>query len=221
MKLPLPLALAVFLTCALACAAAAQNAVLPGLDDLPEPTRYLAGYVTAAGGAAVPFAGHWGDKDAGFKPSQAFSLAASKRVDEVLSYGLETAYSLKHQNRTAKDLEVKLFSFTPFVKVSYPQGETLYYGVLGAGLYQWNQPAYTAAGAKYPSDSGSSAGVNLGGGVSYPFWWGTRIGLDLRWHHVFNMKGNNFNLNAADNINVMLALHYGVWKNRPAASPAQ
>lgn len=214
-------ALPLLLVCALARGAAAQTAGLPGLDDLPEPTRYLAGYVTAAGGPAVPFAGHWGDKDAGFKPSKAFSLAASKRVDEVLSYGLETAYSLKHQNRTSKDLELRLFSFTPFIKVSFPQGETLYYGILGGGLYQWSQPAYTAGGAGHASDSGSSAGVNLGGGVSYPFWWGTRIGLDLRWHHVFNMKGSNFDLNAADNMNVMVALHYGVWKDRAAAAPAQ
>ena len=214
-------ALPLLLALALARSAAAQAPALPGLEDLPEPTRYLAGYVTACGGAAVPFAGHWGDKDAGFKPSPVFSLAASKRVDEVLSYGLESAYSLKHQDRTVKDLELRLFSFTPFVKVSFPQGETLYYGILGAGLYQWSQPAYTAAGVRHASDSGSSAGINLGGGVSYPFWWGTRIGLDLRWHHVFNMKGANFNLNSADNMNVMLALHYGVWKNRAAAALAQ
>ena len=211
-------ALVLFLTCALARVAPAQTAALPGLEDLPEPTRYLAGYVSAAGGLALPFSGHWGDAGAGFKPSPAFSLSASRRVDEVLSYGLETAYSLKHQNRTVKDLELKLFSFTPFVRVSFPQGEALYYGVLGAGIYQWNQPAYTAAGARHASDSGSSAGVNLGGGVSYPFWWGTRIGLDLRWHHVFNMTGANFSLNGADNFNVMLALHYGVWKNRAVAA---
>lgn len=209
-------ALALFLACALARTAAAQTAALPGLEDLPEPTRYLAGYVTAAGGLALPFGGHWGDAGAGFKPSTAISLSASKRVDEVLSYGLETAYSLKHQNRTVKDLQLKLFSFTPFVRASFPQGNALYYGILGAGIYQWSQPAFTAAGASHASDSGSSAGVNLGGGVSYPFLWGTRIGLDLRWHHVFNMKGANFDLNAADNFNVMLALNYGVWKNRAA-----
>jgi hypothetical protein len=209
-------ALVLFLICALARASSAQPAALPGLEDLPEPTRYLAGYVAAGGGLAMPFAGHWGDSGAGFKPSAAFSLSASKRVDEVLSYGLETSYSFKHQNRTVSDLELKLFSFTPFLRVSFPQENSVYYGILGAGLYQWSQPAYAAGGVRRASDSGSSAGVNLGGGVSYPFWWGTRIGLDLRWHHVFNMKGNNFDLNAADNMNIMLALHYGVWKNRAA-----
>jgi hypothetical protein len=191
-----------------------EIAGLPGLEDLPEPTRYLAGYLSAGGGWAIPFGGHWGDKDSGFKPSKVFNLAASRRVDELLSWGLESSYSLGHGNRVMKDLRVRIFSLTPFVKVSYPEGKSLYYGVLGAGLYQWGQPAFTAGGTRYASDSGSSAGLNLGGGVSYPFWWGTRLGLDLRWHYIFNMRGANFDLNSADNFNVMLVLNYGVWKNR-------
>lgn len=187
---------------------------LPGLEDLPEPPRYLAGYLAAGAGCAVPFGGHWGDADSGFKPSRVFSLAASRRVDEIVSYGLESSYSLRHEYRVRRDLRLRIFSLTPFVKVSFPEGENVYYGVLGAGIYQWNQPAFTAGGARYGSDSGSSAGLNLGGGVSCPFWWGTRIGLDLRWHHILNLKGANFDLNSADNLNVMLVLHYGVWKNK-------
>ena len=189
-------------------------AALPDLGELPEPTRYLAGYVSAAGGWAVPFGGHWGDKTSGFKPSQAFSLSAARRVDELLGYGLETTYAWNHVNRDLPDLKVKIFALTPFVRLSFPEGDTLYYGVLGAGLYQWNQPSYSAAGARYASDSGSSAGMNLGGGVSYPFWFGTRLGLDLRWHHIFNMEGSNFKLDTADTFNVLLALHYGVWKDK-------
>lgn len=189
---------------------------LPGLEDLPEPTRYLAGYVSAAGGWSVPAGGHWGDSGSGFKPSRIFSLAASKRVDELLGYGLESSYSLRHDNRELKDLRLKIFSLSPFVKVSFPEGNTLYYGILGAGLYQWSQPAFTAEGTRYGSDSGSSAGINLGAGVSYPFWFGTRIGLDLRWHHIFNMKGSNFDLASADNLNAQLVLHYGVWKDKAA-----
>jgi hypothetical protein len=208
------LLVAVLLLAGSAAARAQEAPALPGLEDLPEPTRYLAGYVTAGGGWSVPFGGHWGDKSAGFKPSNVFSLAASKRVDELLSYGLEVSYSPRHTNRVMKDLELRIFSLGPFVKVSFPQGETLYYGVLGGGVYQWGQPAFTSGGTRYGSDSGSSAGLNLGGGVSYPFWWGTRLGLDLRWHHIFNMKGSNFDLSSADNFNVQLALHYGVWKDK-------
>ncbi len=207
------------LFCLCACAgsgAAAPADGLPGLEDLPEPPRYIAGYISGGGGWTLPFGGHWGDKDAGFKSSPAFSLAALKRVDEVLSYGLESSYSLRHENRVMKDLGLKIFSFTPFVRASFPEGDKIYYGVFGAGVYQWTQPAFASGGVRYASDSGSSAGVNLGGGVTYPFWWGTRAGLDLRWHHIFNMKGANFSLNSADNLDIMLVLHYSVWKNRAA-----
>ena len=195
-------------------AAAQQPDGLPGLEDLPEPPRYIAGYLSGGAGWAVPFGGHWGDKNTGFKPSPAFSLAAMKRVDEVLSYGLESSYSLRHEHRVMKGLGLKLFSFTPFVRASFPEGEMVYYGMFGAGVYQWTQPAFTSGGVKFASDSGSSAGVNLGGGLTYPFWWGTRAGLDLRWHHIFNMKGANFSLNSADNLNLTFVLHYSVWRNR-------
>ncbi len=187
---------------------------LPGLEDLPEPTRYLAGYVAAAGGWSAPFGGHWGDGSSGFKPSQAFSLSALRRVDEVLGYGLESGYAWNHLNRDVAALKVKVFYLTPFVRVSFPSGETVYYGTLGAGVYQWSQPAYEAVGTRYPSDSGSSAGMNLGAGVSYPFWFGTRLGVDLRWHRIFNMKGSNLKLDTADSINAMVVLHYGVWRER-------
>lgn len=194
--------------------AAPRQPDLPGLEDLPEPTRYLAGYVAAGGGWSVPFGGHWGDKSSGFKPSEAFSLSASRRVDELLAYGLEGGYAWRHANRDVSGLKLKIFQFTPFVRVSFPEGETVYYGTLGAGVYQWTQPAYEVLGTRYASDSGSSAGMNLGAGVTYPFWFGTRLGLDLRWHHIFNMKGANFSLDTADNLNVLLTLHYGVWKSR-------
>ncbi|MBI5743714.1 MAG: outer membrane beta-barrel protein [Elusimicrobia bacterium] len=190
---------------------------LPGLEDLPEPTRYLAGYVTAGGGWAVPFGGHWGDKTSGFKPSQVFAVSASKRVDELLSYGLETSYAWNHVNRKMSSMKVKIFEIGPFVRVFFPEGETLYYGTLGAGVYQWSQPSFRSGGAAYSSDSGSSAGMSLGGGVSYPFWFGSRLGLDLRWHHIFNMKGSNFVLDTADNFNLLLTLHYGVWKDKKTA----
>ena len=42
---------------------------LPDLGELPEPTRYLAGYVAGGYGWSLPFGGHWGDRNDGFKPS--------------------------------------------------------------------------------------------------------------------------------------------------------
>ncbi|OGR96978.1 MAG: hypothetical protein A2016_05640 [Elusimicrobia bacterium GWF2_62_30] len=195
-----------------AVTAAAQN--LPGLEDLPEPTRYLAGYVSGGGGLSLPFGGHWGDTEAGFKPSPVLALSASKRVDELLSWGLETSYAWNYKYRVQSGLDLRMFSLTPFVKATFPEGNLLYYGVLGAGVYQWSQPAFSAGGTRYSSDSGSSLGLNLGGGVSYPFWLGLRAALDLRWHHVFNMKGSNLDMASADNFNIMLVISSGIWKNR-------
>ena len=192
--------------------AAAQD--LPDLGELPEPPRYLAGYVSGGLGWSLPFGGHWGDKDAGFKPSPAFSLAASKRVDEVLSYGVESFYGWRYQDRVLRGMELKIFSLTPFVKASFAEGEKLFYGILGAGVYQWNQPAFASGGLRFGSDSGSSGGINLGAGVSYPFLWETRAGLDLRWHHLFNMKGSSFSLDSADSFNLMFVVSYGVWKDK-------
>lgn len=192
--------------------AGAQN--LPDLDDLPEPKRYLAGYLSGGGGLSLPFGGHWGDGGAGFKPSPFFSLAASRRVDEVLSYGVESAYGWRYAYRVRSGLKLKIFSLAPFVKASFPEGEKLYYGILGAGVYQWNQAPYSTDGVRHGSDSGSSGGVNLGGGFTSPFWWGTRAGLDLRWHHIFNMKGASLSLDAVDNFNVMFSVTCGVWKNK-------
>jgi len=202
---------ALLLACSCLPAGAQQ---LPGLDDLPEPTRYLAGYITGGAGWSMPFGGHWGDKTVGFKTSPVLSLAASKRVDEVLSYGVESFYAQKFVNRGIQGLTVKIFSFTPFVRASFPVGGDTYYGVLGAGIYQWRQGPYTAGGTRYGTDSGSSAGISLGAGGSYPFWWGTMAGLDLRWHHIINMNGSNLKLGAVDTLNIMFAVNYSVWKDK-------
>lgn len=206
-------ALAALLLLAPAAALAQQAAGgLPGLEDLPAPPRYIAGYVTGGGGLSAPFGGHWGDKDAGFNRSPFYSLAASKRVDETLSYGLETSYATGYGQRKLAGMNVRIFSLTPFIKASFPDNDRIFYGILGAGVYQWTQPAFSSAGTGYASSSGSSGGLNLGGGVTYPFWWGTRAGLDLRWHHIFNMKGTNFNLDSAENIVATLTLQWSVWK---------
>lgn len=202
----------------LCCAAPAAAQELPGLDDiLPEPTRYLAGYVTAGIGKATPFGGHWGDKGSGFKSSSALTLSASKRVDEILSYGGELYYASSHPSRQFQDLGVKVIALSPFARASFPSGNKTYYGILGAGVYQWNAAAYSVPGTRYASQSGSSIGMNLGAGVSVPFWWGTRAGLDLGWRHIFNMNGTSLDLGAVDAYTVMFALHYNVWRQRKQA----
>jgi hypothetical protein len=209
--------LAALLLLAPAAAAVAQQAAdkLPGLDDLPPPPRYIAGYVLAGGGVSLPFGGHWGDASSGFKPSPLYLLSASKRIDETLSYGLETSYASGYGQRQLRSMDVRIFSLTPFLKASFPDDDRIFYGILGAGVYQWTQPELSSSVRKYPSSSGSSGGINLGGGVTYPFWWGTRAGLDLRWHHIFDMKGANFSLGAVDNFCAALVMQWSVWKDNP------
>lgn len=199
----------------LAAPAAAQNLPdLPDLGDLPPPSRYLAGYVSAGLGWSRPIGGHWGDGDTGFKTSPALSFAVAKRVDELLSYGAETVYSGRYLNRGVDGFKVSMLSLTPFVKASFPEGNAVFYGVFGAGLYHWKQASYTTDGTRRGSDSGSSGGFNLGGGASWPFMFGTRLALDLRWHHVLDISGANLDLGSADSLSAMFTLNYGVWKSR-------
>lgn len=200
--------------------AAAQNLPdLPDFGDLPEPTRYLAGYVSAGLGWNRPFGGHWGDKDAGFSTSQTLNLAVSKRIDSLLSYGGELTYGSGYRNRAVDGLSLRIISLTPFVKASFPEGNRIFYGLLGGGLYQWSQPAYASGGTAYPSDSGSSAGLNLGGGVYTPFLFSTMLGLELRWHHIFNISGAALDLGAADSVCLAVNLQYGVWRDRKTPVP--
>lgn len=212
---------ALLLALLLAAPASAQDLPdLPDLGDLPEPTRYLAGYVSGGLGWSRPFGGHWGDKDTGFRTARSYSLAVSKRVDELLSYGAESFYGPAYANSGVEGLSLKIISLTPFVKASFPEGNKVFYGLFGAGVYQWRQAPYTVGGVRRGSDSGSSGGLNLGGGVLYPFWFGTTAGLDLRWHHIFNLNGANLDLGSANNINLMLTVQYGVWRDKKTPVPA-
>ncbi|MDA8131900.1 MAG: hypothetical protein M0011_10405 [Elusimicrobia bacterium] len=204
----------------LAAPASAQNLPdLPDLGDLPEPTRYLAGYINAGIGKNIPIGGHWGDKTAGFSSSSSFSLSVSKRVDEVLSYGAETFYAGAHKNKASSGLQLRIIALAPFVRASYSEGRRVFYGILGAGVYQWRQPGYTSGGLRFGADSGSSIGLNLGGGVAYPFLFGTMGGLELRWHHIFSVKGASLDLGSADSLNLAFSLQYGVWRDKKSPVP--
>lgn len=172
-------------------------------------TRFYRYYYAFGGGAAFPFGGHWGDTDAGFKPGPAFTLAGAKKVDDTLSYGLEASYGPGHKNRSIPEMRVRIFSFTPFLRAAYQGSGKTYYGILGAGIYHWTQPSFSAGGKEFTSGSGSSFGVNMGGGVVYPFWDAVQLGFELRWHHIFTMQGENFDVNLADNLVPSVFFIYG------------
>lgn len=206
------------LSALLALPAAAQD--LPDLGDFPEPTRYLAGYITAGLGQSRPFGGHWGDKEDGFAPASAMSLSAAKRVDELLSYGVESFYAPAYANKGVEGFDLRIISLTPFLRASFSEGSNVFYGIFGAGIYQWKQSAYGAGASAVPQDSGSAGGFNFGGGVLAPFWFGTMAGLDLRWHHIFNMSGANMDLGTANSLNLSLVLQYSLWRDKTSPVPA-
>lgn len=181
---------------------------LPGMEASPAP-RFSRYYFVLGGGAVFPFGGHWGDADAGFKPSPSFTIAAARKVDETLSYGLETSYDAGHKNRSVPEMEVRIVSLTPFLRASRQGEGKTYYGILGAGVYNWTQPAFSAGGAGFDADSGSSFGINMGGGVVFPFVDAVQLGLDLRWHHLFTMRGENFDVGPADNLTPSVFFAYG------------
>jgi len=148
-------------------------------------------------GNSYPISGHWADSDAGFKRSGNYKLMIIKDLDENVSYGLQTGSSPKYSNK-GTDLDLKIFSFTPtfFSWLGAPRHRYFVYG--GTGVYHWSQPASVL----YGSDSGTQFGYNLGAGVLYDFLFELRWGLSLEWNHIFNMKGDNFDLDSANNFDV-------------------
>jgi len=166
-------------------------------------------YFSAGGAAAVPIGGHWGDGDSGFGPAPAFSLAGAKKVDDLLSYGAETGYGFGHKNLETGAMRVRIFHLTPFFRISSQSGDRTYYGIFGAGIYHWTQPAFDSMGVDYDSDSGSSFGFTLGGGAVFPLRGRLKLGTELRWHRLFTMKGDNFDVDLANNIQPSVLLLYG------------
>lgn len=185
---------------------AGPEAAVPAKPHVPRVFRY---YYSLGGGVSSPVGGMWGGEKAGFKGSPSWTFAAGKKVDEVMSYGLESSYDTGHKSRAADGLEVSLFSFAAFLRAARLRGAGAYYAALGAGIYHWSQPAFGAGAVRRPSDSGSSLGVSLGVGALYPFGGAVRLGLDLRWHHVFSVGGANIGADLINNITPSLTLCYG------------
>jgi opacity protein-like surface antigen len=202
----------ILVMCFAAAAAAAQQPAVPlggGRTYVPLSPRYSRYYFSFSGGASMPVGGHWGDGAVGFRASPSFALSGAKKVDETLSYGVETSYSFGHKNEDIGAMLLRMFSLTPFLRVAYPAGNRTYYGILGAGIYHWTQPSFNVGAADYSSDSRSSLGINMGGGAIFPLRNSWKIGAELRWHHILNMKGDNFDVDIANNLAPSILLLHG------------
>lgn len=198
------------LALALAFALAPQAVTAKALPGVPE-RKSLFGTVYAGGGTAVPFGGHWGDAEAGFKPAPAFTLAASRPLSELVSAGLEFSRNYGHDFRGDHLRTINLLSAGPFVRSAVSGTKFSYYGVFGTGLYYWDQPSFRSGGTYYPSGSGSAFGFSLGAGFER-FLGPVSAGFELRWHHIFDMKSRGLDLNSADNLNLMALVSLPVWK---------
>ena len=176
--------------------------------EKPHVPRLFRYYYAAGRGSSSPTGGGWAGKT-GFKSSPSLVVAVGKKVDAVLSYGLETSYDSGHKSRALSGMSVRVFSFAPFLRAASVRGGSAYYAIAGAGVYHWSQSAFGAAGARRASDSGSSLGLSLGGGAIYPFGGALKFGLDLRWRHVFSVSGVNFDADLINNITPSIMLYYG------------
>jgi len=186
---------------------AVRAKALPGVPE----RKSLFGTVYAGGGTAIPLGGHWGDAEAGFKPAPAFMLAGSRPLGELLSAGLELARNYGHEFRGDHQRAINLFSAGPFVRSAVSGADFSFYGVFGTGVYYWDQPSFRSGGAYYPSSSGSAFGFSLGAGLER-FLGPVNAGLELRWHHIFDMKSRGLDLDSADNLNLMALVSLPIWK---------
>ncbi|MFA5161994.1 MAG: outer membrane beta-barrel protein [Elusimicrobiales bacterium] len=152
-------------------------------------------------GYAMPVSGDWSSNHKG---SLNMSLAGAYKFQDMLSAGLELGYDFGHKNKDVSDYKVKVLQLTPFIKadkdVELGGKKVNTYGIFGLGLYRWSTPDYdNGAGTTVAGDSGSKFGFNLGGGAMMevaPQW---KVGLDLRWHHVFGMLDNGDGTSSAAN----------------------
>jgi hypothetical protein len=99
------------------------------------------------------------------------------RVAPPLSAGLEIGGNLGHSKGSR---DTTIFQLTPVARISAPlAGGGLVYLLFGAGYYRTEYELGSS------SDSHNDFGVNVGAGVLIPITPRMSLGLDLRYHHLF------------------------------------
>jgi len=152
-------------------------------------------------GVSFPVFGYWGDMDSGFKPSSDIAFMYIKDIDDTLSYGFQSGYSLGYKNRDL-DMKVRIFSFHPEIFSWFSMIEKKYYLYLGPGIYQWTQ----VKSKDFSSTSRTEFGYNIGIGFLKEFKNNFRYGLNLELSHIFNIKTSNVNLDSLNNLSLNLVL---------------
>lgn len=152
-------------------------------------------------GISIPFYGHFGDKDIGFKPASGFNAGYVKDIDDVVSIGFITSYYQYYKNRDI-DIKIRIFSFTPVIFSWLGLTERNYYVYIGPGIYHWSQPK----NINFDSSSSTEAGLRFGMGLSKKLFKKFNWGGNIEWNHIFNMKGKNFDMGSGNTISFSISI---------------
>ncbi len=144
-------------------------------------------------GISIPVFGHWGDLDSGFKPSLSGSAMFIKDIDEGLSWGIESGYDLPHKNRN-NNIKVSVFNISPVLFSWLGLAERKKYVYLGPGIYHWSSPKTSS----FSSSSGTEFGLKAAAGILKKYSESLYFGAEIRFEHIFDMKGENFDLNSVN-----------------------
>lgn len=142
-------------------------------------------------GYAIPVVGSdWTDSDTGFKSSFGINAYGDYKLNDKYSAGLDLGYNFGHDNQATSDYSIKMLNVgvhgKMFKDMDIGSRKGKLYGVAGFGVYHWSYDSF----ASVSSDSGSKFGINLGLGYDMEIAAQLTAGLELRYHHIFNMVKN-------------------------------
>jgi hypothetical protein len=153
------------------------------------------GSVHLLGGYAIPVGGDWGDGTIGFKGSFALAGGGDYQFHEMMAFGVEGGYNFKHEHQTITTWDVKMWYITPYLKGIHKMDNMTFYGIVGGGIYGFNSDATVFGTMTDPDDSTITFGFNMGGGILFVIAENVQAGIDVRWHHAFNVFIDDTDIN--------------------------
>lgn len=157
------------------------------------------GSISILGGYTIPVIGDtWGNSSTGYKGSFALAGAGDYQFHDMMAAGLEGGYNFNHEHQTGIDaLDVKMWYLTPYLKIMQKMEQMTFYGILGVGIYRFTTD-FSLAGLslfKDFKDNVTAFGFNVGGGVMFDVSENIQAGIDVRWHHAFEVFADKSDIN--------------------------
>ncbi|NLO91395.1 MAG: porin family protein [Elusimicrobia bacterium] len=171
-------------------------------------------------GLSIPVGGdYWGNSTTGVKSSFALAAYGDYRLNDMFAVGLDIGYDFGHKAQNAVDNErIKILQITPHGKIMKDMDmfgkKGKVYGVLGLGVYNLKYKDDGEDSTDYDDADGKTSitrfGFNLGGGADVEIAQNILLGLEVRWHHVFDAMDNGSidNKYAVNNITPALKIAY-------------